>query len=132
MRTEFESLKQTRAASWLSLFGGTSTLICCALPALFVALGAGAAFSSLISAVPQLIWLSEHKEAVFGAAAFLLLVTGSLHWRARSLPCPSDPALAQACARTRRISVTIYAISLAFFVVGGFFAFVVPWISVQM
>jgi hypothetical protein len=26
----------------------------------------------LVSAFPQLIWLSEHKELVFGTAAFLL------------------------------------------------------------
>ncbi len=131
MGTDTEFMRQTQAASWLAFFGSTSTLFCCALPAIFVTLGAGATFSSLISAAPQLVWLSEYKETVFGAAAFLLLVAGILHWRARSQPCPTDPALARMCARTRRFSLTIYGFSVAVFFVGSFFAFVAPWLERQ-
>lgn len=118
--------KQSKAASVLSLFASGSTLVCCALPALLVTLGAGAALSSLAASVPQLVWLSEHKESVFAAAALMLAVAGFLQWRARSLPCPADPALAAACARTRKTSLVTYFISLAIFLTGGFFAFVAP------
>ena len=38
----------------LSLFTSTGTLICCALPALLVSIGAGAVMAGLIEAVPQI------------------------------------------------------------------------------
>src|SRR3990170_2333314 len=65
-------------------------LVCafCAQPAVMVALGAGAALAGLVTAVPQLIWLSEHKAAVFGLAFVMLGLSGALLWRARRLPCP--------------------------------------------
>ena len=119
-------LEQSKAASLLSLFASGSTLVCCALPALLVGLGAGAALSSLVSAVPQLVWLSEHKAEVFFAASVMLAFAGFMQWRARTLPCPVDPALAAACTRARKMSLWIYLVSLAIYLIGGFFAFVAP------
>jgi hypothetical protein len=124
-----DGISQSRLASVLSLFTSGGTLVCCALPALLVAVGAGAALSSLVAAVPQLVWLSEHKDSVFAAAAAMLAVAGLLQWRARSLPCPTDPALAAACARTRKTSLRVYLLSLAIFVTDGFFAFIAPLIG---
>src|SRR6185312_11201194 len=118
--TEFEGIARTRTASMLTLFTSGSTLICCALPALLVALGAGAALSSLVSAVPQLVWFSEHKGIVFGFAAAGLTLAGAMQWRAQRLPCPTDPELARLCTRTRRISLVTYLISLGMFLIGGF------------
>ena len=125
----FESIQKTRMTSVLSLFTSGSTLICCALPALLVALGAGAALSSLVSAVPQLVWFSEHKEAVFGFAAAMLAISGVMQWQARKLPCPVDPKLANVCMRTRHTSLVIYLLSLMLFLIGGFFAFLAPILS---
>ncbi len=113
-------------ATWASLAASSSTLVCCALPALLVALGAGAALSSLVSAVPQLVVLSEHKELVFAAAGLMLAASGALQWRNRSAPCPTDPALRRACLRTRAVSLRVYWASVALFAVGGWFAFVQP------
>ena len=126
---DIEGFRKVRAASVLSLFSSGSTLICCALPALLVALGAGAALSSLVSAVPQLVWFSEHKEGVFAFAAVMLAVSGAMQWRARRLPCPIDPALAAVCTRTRRRSFYAYLASTALFAIGGFFAFVAPLLN---
>jgi hypothetical protein len=118
-------VKAHSTLSWLSVFTSSSTLVCCALPALMVALGAGAALSSLVGAVPQLVWLSEHKEELFTVAGTMLLVAGALQWRARreAAACPPDPALAQACTTTKDYSARIYSISVAIYVVGAFFAF---------
>jgi hypothetical protein len=121
-----KEITRTRTASVLSLFTSGSTLICCALPALLVGLGAGAALSSLVSVVPQLVWFSEHKEMVFGFATVMLLFSGVLQWQARHQPCPIDPELARVCTRTRRTSLTMYVISIGLFLIGGFFAFVAP------
>ena len=118
--------RNARAASVLSIFTSSGTLVCCALPAVLVALGAGAAFSGLVSTVPQLVWLSNHKGLVFGFAALMIAVAGVLQWRARSAPCPADPVLASACLRARRVSASIYMGSVAIFGVGILFAFVLP------
>ncbi|AXQ30205.1 hypothetical protein D0B54_16655 [Solimonas sp. K1W22B-7] len=120
---------QLRGSLWsalLSIFTSSSTLLCCALPALLVTLGAGATLAGLVSAVPQLVWLSAHKGLVFGAAGAMLAVAGWLQLRARNAPCPIDPQLAAACARTRRVSLGVYLFSLAIYGVGLVFAFLLP------
>jgi len=115
--------------SVLSLFASSSTLICCALPALLVALGAGAALSSLVSVFPQVVWLSEHKVELFSFAGAALIVGGWLQWRNRTAPCPLEPALHDACMRTRATSFRLYGLSLALYGLGGWFAFVQPLID---
>ena len=112
-----------------ALLSSLTTLLCCVLPAVLVALGAGAALAGLVSAVPQLIWLSEHKAAVFGVAGALLVASGAAIWYGRMLPCPVAPAAARACQRLRRVSVTLYAIAVVSFGLGVVFAFVLPRLS---
>lgn len=124
-----DGVVETRAGLWaslLSLFASSGTLVCCALPALLVALGAGAALSSLVSVFPQVVWLSEHKAELFLFAGVALAGSGWLQWRNRLAPCPADPALRDACLRTRRTSWRVYLFSLAVYVVGGWFAFIQP------
>lgn len=109
-----------------ALLASSATLVCCVLPAVLVALGAGATLAGLVTAVPQLVWLSEHKRLVFGSAAALLLVSGIALWYARNLPCPADPAAARACRRLRSVSVLLFWLALASFALGAAFAFVIP------
>jgi hypothetical protein len=112
-----------------ALFASSATLVCCVLPAVLVAVGAGAALAGLVTAFPQLIWLSEHKVLVFGFAAVALAVSGAALWVGRRAPCPADPALARSCQRLRLISAVIYAAALISFMVGATFAFVLPSIA---
>lgn len=107
----------------LALFGSASTLICCALPALLVSVGMGAAVAGLVTAVPQITWLSDHKPLVFGGSGALILVSAVLQWRARNAPCPIDPRQAAACRRLRRVSWAILGFAGAAWSVGFFFAF---------
>ncbi len=108
------------------LLANTTTLVCCVLPAALVSLGAGAVLVGLVSAVPQLIWLSEHKTLVFGLAAGLLVVGGAAIFWAWRQPCPVDPELGRKCMRLRRASVWLYGISAGVFLLGAVFAFVLP------
>lgn len=127
-----DGIAESRAGLWtsvLSLFASSSTLVCCALPALLVALGAGAALSSLVSVFPQVVWLSEHKVELFVFAGLAMVASGFLQWRNRSAPCPTDPALRDACLSTRRTSWRLYLFSLVVYVVGGWFAFIQPWLG---
>ena len=109
-----------------ALVASSTTLVCCVLPAALVSLGAGATVVALVTAVPQLVWLSEHKAVVFGVAAILLVASGLALRHARRLPCPADARLAQACTRMRRINGVLYAIALGCFLVGAAFALVLP------
>ena len=112
--------------SVFALLGSVSTIFCCFLPALFVALGAGAAFASLVGAFPQLVWLSEHKAAVFGVAGLLLLVAGVAQLKARTAACPIDPRLAEGCATAKGWSKVAFLVAVGLYTLGFAFAFVLP------
>lgn len=127
-QNETTALKMVRRVHLLSLFTSGSTLLCCALPAALVAIGALATLTTLIATFPQLIWISEHKLLVFGLAAAMLVVAGVMQWQARFLPCPADPALAAQCAKARKHSLLVYLGSVAIYLFGVFFAFVAPYL----
>lgn len=120
------ALTRNAALSAAALLTSSATLVCCVLPAVLVALGAGAALAGLVTAVPQLIWLSEHKPLVFGVAGGLLIMSGAALWYGRSLPCPTDPVAARACLRLRRLSTVLYGLAVVSFTVGSVFTFVLP------
>ena len=129
MNEELAQFRSSFTASFLSLFTSGGTLICCALPALLVTLGAGAAMAGLVGSFPQIVWLSEHKVGLFFIAGVMLAVAGGLQWHARNLPCPADPKLAAACSRARKISAGTYWLSVAMFATGFFFAFIAPLLN---
>jgi hypothetical protein len=108
---------------FFSLFTSFSTLICCALPALFVSLGMGATLVGLVSNFPALIWVSEHKTLVFSLSFFMLALSAYMQYRARNLPCPLDPELARACTVGRLWSKRITFFSISIWLIGAGFAF---------
>ena len=116
-------LRLNLGAAALTLLASSGTLVCCVLPAVMVALGAGAALAGLVTAVPQLIWLSEHKAVVFGVAFVSLALSGVLLWRGRRLACPVDPRLAAACMRLRSASAWLWGLAAACTAAGFVFAF---------
>lgn len=116
--------KTSGIVSTIALFGSFSTLFCCALPALFVSLGAGAVLIGVVSAVPQLVWLSEHKVGLFIFSGVMLTLSGLMRYITRNAPCPADPAKAKSCKRMRRFSFWVFFCSLALYLTGFFFAFV--------
>jgi hypothetical protein len=113
----------------LTVLSSFTTLLCCALPALLVSLGAGAVLASLVTAVPQLVWISEHKTPLFAFAGVMLLLSGIYSYRQRNTPCPTDPSQAKSCLRLRRISARIFYLSLLVYAIGFFFAFLISRIS---
>jgi hypothetical protein len=121
------ALPQEREAlvSSLALFTSLSTLVCCALPAILVALGAGAVMAGLVTAVPQLVWLSRHKEAVFLVAGTMLVAAAWLRYVNRA-SCPADPKQAAACRRLRSVGGVILSVSGGLYLVAVFFAFIAP------
>ena len=108
----------------LSLFTSIGTLLCCALPALLVTLGMGAALAGLIGHAPWMTALSDYKGIVFTVAGVLIALAAIMQWRTRHAPCPTDPAKAKACSRLRKASWIILGIAVFLYVVGFFFAFI--------
>ena len=119
---------QDSVAPTLTLFTSASTLVCCALPALLISLGAGAVMAGLTSAVPGIMWLSAHKGPLFLGAGAMLLGCGYLVWRQRNSPCPLEPEKAAACMRLRRYNTWVLVVSALILSVGIFFAYLWPLI----
>ena len=115
--------KRDLFAPTLSLFASSSTLLCCALPALLVTIGAGAVMAGMATYVPGYIWLTEQKISLFILSGILLFAAIILRWRSRNAPCPIDPDQARACTRLRKRTGVILAVSIVVYCVGGFFAF---------
>lgn len=107
----------------LSLFTSVGTLLCCALPALLVTLGMGAALAGFISTVPWITAISEYKKLVFAISGVMLALAAFMQWRARNSPCPADLAQAKACKRLRLASKIILGFSIMIYLIGFFFAF---------
>jgi hypothetical protein len=119
------SARETALAG-LALATSLGTLICCALPAALVAVGAGAVMAGLVTAMPGLVTLSQHKAAIFAVAAALLALAGAARYLSRNAPCPIDPVQAMACRRLRRGSGIMLVVSIGIYDVGFFFAYVAP------
>ena len=108
----------------LTILSSFGTLLCCALPAILVSVGAGAVMASLVSAFPQVVWISQHKIPLFMFAGMMLVVSGITTYANRRVPCPTDPAKAKSCVRVRRMSAAILSASFIAYAVGFFFAFI--------
>jgi hypothetical protein len=124
-----DGLRETQsgfASSLVTLLASSGTLICCAIPALLVSIGAGAALASFVAIFPQIVWISEYKEIVFTISALLMIIGGVLQWQNRNAPCPIDPKLRDACLKTRKTSLRIYFASLLILIIGSWFAFIQP------
>jgi hypothetical protein len=120
------TLKQTVGASAAALLASSATLVCCVLPAVMVSLGAGAVLVGLVSAVPQLVWLSEHKLLVFAVAGGMLAISGLMLRRATRLPCPTDPIAAKACMSLRTMSAALFLCAVVAYVIAVTFAWIAP------
>ena len=109
--------------AYFSLFGSVSTLICCALPALLVALGMGGAVVGMTTNFPWLITFSEYKEWAFGISFALLALSSLMIYQARNLPCPVEIEKRLACQKTRKISIIVTIVSYLIWLTGFIIAF---------
>ena len=118
--------RETSNVGIVSLIASSTTLICCALPALLVAIGAGATLASLTSVFPQLIVISEHKVSISIVTLLILSVAGIFIKKTDSLPCPVDPTLRSICLKTRKRSKVLYYASVIIFLSASFFTYLLP------
>lgn len=119
-----QALKGSKLAGWLGLFSSLGTLLCCAIPSTLVLLGFGATLASFLGNFPQLIWLSENKEIVFGVSFTMLALSYGAQRYSRTLVCPADKK--NDCEKTKDWSRPLFWSSFAINVVGLFYAFILP------
>ena len=115
-----------RSANFISLFASSSTLICCALPAVFIVIGAGATFASIISIFPFLVVISKYKVSITLVSLLILVFAGYINYRTYYLPCPADPELGRICLQTRKRSRSIYYFSVILFTFATIFTYLIP------
>ena len=116
-----------RKWGWIILFASTSTLLCCALPILFVLIGLGSVVASVASNFPIIVMLSMNKIWVFGISGFLLLISGWFLFRPGRY-CPTDPVLAELCERSYKWNVRLFWVSVFVWIIGFIFAFLAVYI----
>lgn len=113
-----------RLISFLTLFTSFGTLICCAIPALLVVIGAGAALAGVVSAFPQLVWLSQHKLWIFGSGAILIVLSLIGQKYSQTQACPVDQK--ENCETTKRSSNWLMWISVGLYLIGFTVTFILP------
>ena len=111
---------------FFSLFASLGTLVCCALPSLLVLIGLGSTVASLLSAMPWLVTLSQHKAVTFTVAGALLAAA----WAHRTLLAPRlarpeacSAEAANACDRATVVSGRLLWVSTALYGAGVFVAY---------
>jgi mercuric ion transport protein len=112
--------------SYFSLFTSVGTLLCCALPALLVLFGLGAAVASMLSFLPWLVTLSQHKGWTFSASGVLIALSFvNTYWLAPRL-CGEEcnPDNPDACAQASKLSRILLWVSATIYAIGFFVAFV--------
>lgn len=126
-RRPLRQSRRVRSLQAVSLLLTSGTLVCCVLPAVLVLVGAGSVMAGLVSHVPGLVVLSEHKGVVFSLAGGALLLAGlGLGRQARFGSCPTDPDRRQACLRLRRQARLLFASSLLGYGLAVLVTFVLP------
>ncbi len=106
-----------------TLFTTTGTLVCCAIPIIFVTLGLGATVAAMTSAFPFLIVLSQHKIWVFAFSGLMLVISGWLMYRP-GRACPADQALGEACSTAHKWNKRVYWSSVILWGIGFTAAYV--------
>lgn len=86
----------------------------------------GATFASLTSTLPQITWLTSHKDLLFILTGLLLGISFWLMRRSQKQACPIDPAQRDACKTSKSASYYIFYFSVSMYVIGLIFSFVIP------
>ena len=110
--------------SFFSLFGSTTTLLCCALPATLSIIAGGAAVGSLISVFPWLIPISKHHNWIFLVAGILLLINGIFVLRPKGKVACSITG-GKGCEGAGPFTKSMFWSSVGIYGVGAFFAYAI-------
>ena len=117
-----------RLVAFLALFTSVGTLFCCALPAVFVLLGAGATCAALTESVPGLLVIGENKGYLFAAGGLFLGLGWYGYQRAAATICSIEMNGEDACETTQQWSRPLLIVATVLYVTGAGFAYILPWV----
>lgn len=120
----WQKFQESKFFAYAGLFSSFGTLLCCAIPSTLVLLGFGASLAGFVTDYPQLIWLSEHKDIVFGVSFLMLGASYASQKYAEKLSCPIDKK--EDCQTTRNWSKRLLLITGVINLIGATYAFVLP------
>ena len=131
-----EPRRESRVLGYLGLFTSVGTLLCCALPSLFVFFGLGATVASVLSTAPWLVSLSHQRNWIFSVSAALIGANFYYVYQVaprvlveRGVCSRGDPG---GCARATRISRVVLWVSTGLLMIGFATAYVLPLILERM
>jgi hypothetical protein len=119
------SLRKVKLFSELTAIASISTLICCALPAFLVFMGAGSLLSVFISFFPQFPMISQYKIEIFTISLIIILFAGVGQMYAKTLSCPTDKDQSLSCSKIRKRSFQLFIASIILYITGFYFAFLI-------
>ena len=105
------------------ILAASSTLICCALPALLVAIGAGSSLAFIISTIPGIIFLSKYKTLLFLITGIIIII-GYYNNRHNNIRCPNTPLKAAYCQQNQKWSNFLLKLAILLYSIGFFMAFI--------
>jgi len=108
--------------SVFALFTSFGTLLCCALPILFVTFGLGATIAAININLPFLVILAKHKIWIFALSGTMLLIAGYLTYR-EGRTCPIDAELAETCLWAQKWNKRILILTSIIWAIGFFAAY---------
>ena len=111
--------------AFLTLFTSFSTLLCCAIPALLVFLGAGSLVASLFASFPFLGVLATYKAILFSITAIFLML--GFFFLKRNESCTLDLNRRAACQESKQWSRVILKIASILFFIGFFMAYLAKY-----
>ena len=119
------NLRKVNLFSGLTAIASMGTLICCALPAFLVFIGAGSLLSVFISFFPLFPMISQYKIEIFVTSLIIILLAGIAQLYTKKLPCPADETQALSCRKIRGRSLQLFIASIFLYVTGFYFAFLI-------
>ena len=119
------SLRKVKLFSELTAIASISTLICCALPAFLVFMGAGSVLSVFISFFPQFPMISQYKIEIFTISLIIILFAGVGQMYAKTLPCLTGKDQSLSCSKIRKRSFQLFIASIILYITGFYFAFLI-------
>lgn len=111
-----------KITSFLSLFGSSATLLCCALPATLSIIAGGTAVGALLTTFPWLIPLSRYHNWIFLVAGILLLINGIFVLSPKGKVACSITG-GKGCEVAGSFSKWMFWISIVLYSIGVFFAY---------
>ncbi len=109
------------------IISASSTLLCCAMPAFLIAIGAGSSLAFIISAIPEIVLLSRYKTILFFITGIIILIS-YYNNRQNNISCPNEPVRAKNCQRNQKWSNLLLKFSILLYSIGFFMAFIAPYL----